>query len=57
MRNFLVKGKTYYSIRVVKALNKLNAITKTEQGKFEDTHPMADLILTKEELIEAFTKK
>ena len=41
----------YYSIRVVNADNKDEAIEQVEQGEFDESDPLCDEVLTEEELI------
>jgi len=42
--------KTYCSIRIVKAKSRAEAIEKVEDGKFEETHSLCDVVMTRKEL-------
>jgi hypothetical protein len=47
-----MKGeKTYYSVRTIKAKTQYEAITKVEDGDFDEMHELCDEVLTTEELI------
>ena len=45
MKNKKPEEKTYYSIRVVKAINKTKALDKIVKGEFEDAHHLCDVVL------------
>lgn len=44
--------KKYYSIRVVTAENRHDAIDKVCDGNFDETDTISDLVLTIEELVQ-----
>ena len=45
--------KIYYSIRIVKAESRDEAIDKIIDGKFDETVAICDAVLTEEELLKA----
>lgn len=49
----MAKQKIYFSIRVVKAINKDKAADKIFSEEYEEDHTLCDEIMTTEELIQA----
>lgn len=45
------KEVTYYSVRTIKAETQDEAISKVEDGEFDESHELCDRVLTTEELI------
>ncbi len=51
------EGRLYYSIRVIKANSRKQAIKKTEDNDFEEFDSLCDIVLTKKDLEKELSKR
>lgn len=47
----------FFSIRVVRAMDREDATDEVENNNFDENHPLCDRVLTKEELLKELNKK
>lgn len=51
------EGRLYYSIRVIKANSRKQALKKIENEEFEDFDSLCDIVLTKNDLEKELSKR
>ncbi len=57
VKKALEPKKTFYSIRVVLAEDYEDAVRNVEDNYFNESNPLCDLVLTKEEILKIFKRK